>query len=166
MMWALRDRFPLHCIVFKQTACHLPHEANVEQLFSRAGMLTDPNMDPHFLATLTSIAINKSACNPHWERIKSKYFDKSAARARALPKGRLGQAALRLALLTSASRRALPSLDLAYSLPAPFNTLRITSRSERHPPMDPCSHAPQPQTHRAPAHRSHTRAAKRVTREG
>ena len=76
MMWALRDRFPLHFIVFKQTACHLPHEANVEQLFSRAGMLTDPNMDPQFLATLTSIAINKSACNPHWEKIKSKYFDK------------------------------------------------------------------------------------------
>ena len=45
------------------TACHLPHEANVEQLFSRAGLLTDPNMDPDFLAKLTSIAINKSAYN-------------------------------------------------------------------------------------------------------
>ena len=32
MMWALRDRFPLHYIVFKQTACHLAHEANVEQV--------------------------------------------------------------------------------------------------------------------------------------
>ena len=26
MMWALKDRFPLHYIVFKQTACHIPHE--------------------------------------------------------------------------------------------------------------------------------------------
>ena len=33
MMWALRERFPLHFIVFKQTASHLGHEANVEQVF-------------------------------------------------------------------------------------------------------------------------------------
>ena len=76
MMWALRERFPLHTIIFKQTACHLPHEANVEMLFSRAGLLTDPNMDPHFLATLTSIAANKTACEPLWEKIKAKYFEK------------------------------------------------------------------------------------------
>ena len=31
MMYHLRERFPLHYIIFKQTACHLPHEANVEQ---------------------------------------------------------------------------------------------------------------------------------------
>ena len=43
MMWKLRHRFPLHFIVFKQMACHLPHEANVEQYFSRAGNLSDPN---------------------------------------------------------------------------------------------------------------------------
>ena len=38
MIWALRESFPLHFIVFKQTACHLPHEANVEAdlLASRA----------------------------------------------------------------------------------------------------------------------------------
>ena len=35
MMWSLRKRFPLHYIVFKQIASHLPHEANVEQYFSR-----------------------------------------------------------------------------------------------------------------------------------
>lgn len=34
MMWALRESFPLHFIVFKQTACHLRHEANVEQVFT------------------------------------------------------------------------------------------------------------------------------------
>ena len=45
-------------------------------LFSRAGLLTDPNMDPHFLAILTSIAINKAAYEPTWEKIKAKYFEK------------------------------------------------------------------------------------------
>lgn len=32
MMWHLRNSFPLHFIVFKQTACHVPHEAFVEQV--------------------------------------------------------------------------------------------------------------------------------------
>ena len=27
MMWALKDRFPLHYVVFKQAASHIPHEA-------------------------------------------------------------------------------------------------------------------------------------------
>ena len=49
MAWDLRDRFHLHFIVFKQTAVHLPHEANVEQIFSsRAGGLTDPNIDQDY----------------------------------------------------------------------------------------------------------------------
>ena len=46
MMWALRERFPLHFVVFKQMATHLAHEANVEQVFSRAGLLSDPNINP------------------------------------------------------------------------------------------------------------------------
>ena len=54
MVWALRDRFPLHIILFKQTACHLAHEANVEQIFSRAGNLADPNMDSELLYSRTS----------------------------------------------------------------------------------------------------------------
>eukprot|EP00966_Prymnesium_polylepis_P291719 6737728-Prymnesium_polylepis.1 len=57
----VRDSCALHYTVFKQYASHLPHEANVEQLFLRSGnicfpMFSDPNMDPGFLATLTSIA--------------------------------------------------------------------------------------------------------------
>jgi hypothetical protein len=51
MMWDLRERFPLHFIVFKQTVCQLSHEANVEQVFSRAGNLSEPNMDPEYLLT-------------------------------------------------------------------------------------------------------------------
>ena len=35
LMWNVKDSFPLHYIVFKQTAVHIPHEANVEQVFSQ-----------------------------------------------------------------------------------------------------------------------------------
>ena len=38
-MWAKRKDFPLHFFVFKQTASHLPHEGNVEQIFSLGGRL-------------------------------------------------------------------------------------------------------------------------------
>ena len=55
MTWELRERFPLHFIVFKQTAWHLSHEANVEQVFSRAGNLSDPNMDSEYLAHLVMV---------------------------------------------------------------------------------------------------------------
>jgi hypothetical protein len=48
LLYDLRTSFPLHYIVFKQTASHLPHEGNSEQLFSRTGNLSDDNsrMDP------------------------------------------------------------------------------------------------------------------------
>ena len=48
LMYNVRSVFPLHYIVFKQTASHLPHEGNSEQLFSRSGALSDDNgkMDP------------------------------------------------------------------------------------------------------------------------
>ena len=36
-MWAKKKDYPLHYFVFKQTASHLPHEANVEQIFSLSG---------------------------------------------------------------------------------------------------------------------------------
>ena len=72
MMWAMRDRFPLHFFVFKQVASHLAHEANVEQVFSRAGGLTDPHMDPTFLASLVMAAVNKKAYCPALAAIKDK----------------------------------------------------------------------------------------------
>ena len=80
MMWALRARFPLHYIVFRQTTSHLPHEGNVEQLFSRSGLLTDPNMDPHFLANLTRISVNKSIYKPPLEAIKDAYYTRFRGR--------------------------------------------------------------------------------------
>ena len=59
----------------KTTACHLPNEANVEQVFSRACNLSDPNMDPEFLAYLVMIAVNKKAFMPSLKAIKDKYYE-------------------------------------------------------------------------------------------
>ena len=59
----------------KQVASHLAHEANVEQVFSRAGGLTNPNMDPNFLAALVMAAVNKKAHCPLVAEIKDKYYE-------------------------------------------------------------------------------------------
>ena len=66
LMYKVRDQFPLHYIVFKQTASHLPHEANSEQLFSRSGDLSDDNGKrwTQRLAVWTSIAVNYSTFKP------------------------------------------------------------------------------------------------------
>ena len=58
------------------TAAHLPHEANSEQLFSRAGTLSDDNgkMDPHRLAVWTSIGVNYSTYKPTDEEILTRYL--------------------------------------------------------------------------------------------
>ena len=76
-MWALRDEFPLHFIVFKQAACHLPHKANVEQILSRAKLLSDPNLGPYRLDTLVRVAfnINKKAYKPSVAAIKDKHYE-------------------------------------------------------------------------------------------
>ena len=76
LVYHLRQSFPLHYIVFRQTAAHLPHEANSEQLFSRAGTLSDDNgrMDPHRLAVWTSIGVNYSTYKPTDEEILTRYL--------------------------------------------------------------------------------------------
>ena len=60
-VYHLRQSFPLHYTVFKQTASHIPHEGNNEQLFSRSGYLSDDNgrMNPAHLAVWTSIGVNQ-----------------------------------------------------------------------------------------------------------
>lgn len=80
MMYVFRNRFPLHYIVFKQTASHLPHEANVEQVFSRAGKLSDPNVNPHYLGTLVKVAMNKKNFKPTVKDIKARYYAKFRGR--------------------------------------------------------------------------------------
>lgn len=102
MMFHLRNSFPLHYIVFKQTACHVPHEAFVEQVsavcfmcsycniaqleprslcvclsqvFSTAGRLSTPHTDPDFLVNLVMICRNKKTFKPSADDIKDKYYE-------------------------------------------------------------------------------------------
>ena len=75
MMWALRETFPLHYVVFKQTACHILHEANVEQIFSRAGLLANARLDPSYLALLVRVGFNKKSYKPTVRVTKEKYYD-------------------------------------------------------------------------------------------
>ena len=63
----------MHFTVFKQCASHLHHEANVEQIFSLAGRLSDPNLDPHRLPTLVRIHFNKKAFMPSKLDIRKRY---------------------------------------------------------------------------------------------
>ena len=44
-------------------------------IFSRAGNLSDPNMDPEFLVHLVMAAANKKAFKPMLQAIKDKYFE-------------------------------------------------------------------------------------------
>ena len=80
MMWSLRNQFPLHFIVFKQTASHIPHEANIEQALSRSGYLSDPNQDPVNLGlgtlSLTRIGINRKVYQPSEAAILDRYYAK------------------------------------------------------------------------------------------
>ena len=76
LLFHVRKAFPLHYIVFRQTASHLPHEGNSEQLFSRSGALSDDNgrMDPARLAVWTSIGVNFSTYRPSNKQILERYF--------------------------------------------------------------------------------------------
>ncbi len=67
--------FPLHFFVFKQTTSHLTAEANVEQVFSRPGQLSEVNSDPDGLAAMVSIMINKHAYKPSVKDIMDKYYE-------------------------------------------------------------------------------------------
>jgi hypothetical protein len=75
MMCQLRILFPLHFVVFKQTACHLAAETNVEQVFSRTGQLSEVNLDPDSLADMVSIMVNKLAYKPSVKYIMDKYYE-------------------------------------------------------------------------------------------
>ena len=84
LLYHVRSAFPLHFAVFKQTAFHLSHEGNSEQLFSRSGALSDSNgkMDPTKLAVWTSIGVNYSTYQPSTQQILERYlrkFSKGAA---------------------------------------------------------------------------------------
>ncbi len=61
LVWVMRLRFPLHFFVFKQTAAHLPFEANVERVFSVAGYLSYPCRHAERLVDVVMAALNREA---------------------------------------------------------------------------------------------------------
>jgi hypothetical protein len=75
LVWVMRLRFPLHFFVFKQTAAHLPFEANVERVFSVAGYLSDPCRNAEHLVDMVMAALNRKACDPSIEAIRGKYYE-------------------------------------------------------------------------------------------
>ena len=75
-MSAVKAELPLHYRVFRKTACHLPHEGNVEQLFSMAKGISDCNMKSLFLRLLTKIKANKKRYKPSSKRVWDRYCQK------------------------------------------------------------------------------------------
>ena len=75
MMCHLRILFPLHFFVFKETVSHLTAEANVEQVFSRAGQLSQVNLDPDALDDMVSIMVNKHKYKPSLQDVMDKYYE-------------------------------------------------------------------------------------------
>ena len=89
-MWAKRKEFPLHYFVFRQTASHLPHEGNVEQIFSLGGRLSDPNMNPAYLAILVYIGMNSKVYMPPTKDIFQRYLRKFSKAGKLLDADGLG----------------------------------------------------------------------------
>ena len=54
----------------------MPHEANVEQVFSRAGRISDPNMNPAYLGMLVMVGMNKKNYSPPLNTIKELYYSR------------------------------------------------------------------------------------------
>jgi hypothetical protein len=54
---------------------HLVAEANVEQVFSRTGQLSEVDLDPDTLSDIVSIMDNKHAYNPSLKDIMDKNYE-------------------------------------------------------------------------------------------
>ena len=85
-----RSNWPLHYFVFRQTASHLPHEGNVEQIFSLGGRLSDPNMNPAYLATLVTVGANEKVFMPSKKDIFQRYVRKFSKQGKLLEEEDLG----------------------------------------------------------------------------
>ena len=74
LMYDVRKTFPFHYDTFRQYASHVPHEGDSENTFSQAGNLSDPNMNPHNLATLTKIGAQAKVYMPPKDKILERYM--------------------------------------------------------------------------------------------
>ena len=59
-----------------QLASHLPHEAKVEQIFSLGGRVSDPNINPDYLATLVFVGSIYKVYMPPKKDIYQRYLRK------------------------------------------------------------------------------------------
>lgn len=78
LIFSLRNEFPLHFFVFRQTCVHIGHEANAEDTFSLSGSLSNENTHTgiNFLSRLTRIRKNKKRFTPATYDVLNKYLDK------------------------------------------------------------------------------------------
>ncbi len=60
---------------FRETVCHLTVEANVEQVFSRVGQLSEVNLDPDSLTDMVSIMVNKLVYKSSVKDVMDKYYE-------------------------------------------------------------------------------------------
>ena len=63
---------------------YLPHEGNVEQIFSLGGRLSDPNIDPAYLARLVFIGANEKVYMPPVKDIWQRYLKKFSKHGKLL----------------------------------------------------------------------------------
>ena len=70
----------------------MPHEGNVEQIFSLGGRISDPNMNPSYLATLVFIGANEKVYMPPVSDIWQRYLRKFSKQGKFLEESDLGLA--------------------------------------------------------------------------
>ena len=70
----------------------MPHEGNVEQIFSLGGRLSDPNIDPNYLATLVFMGANMKVYMPPVKDIWQRYLRKFTKQGKLLDADGLGLA--------------------------------------------------------------------------
>jgi hypothetical protein len=76
LMSAMRVKFPIHCCVFKCTTSHYSHEADCENFFALVKSISDPNMFPSMLRTLSKVGANISLHKPSWDAVQQRYYQK------------------------------------------------------------------------------------------
>lgn len=76
MMWSAARRLPttLYCLQVDGISSSARGERRAD-LFTRSGLLSDPNLDPAYLATVVKVAFNKKANKPFVATIKDKYYE-------------------------------------------------------------------------------------------
>lgn len=73
---SLREQFPLHYIVFQQSASHLAAESETEDVFSLCKGVSDHNMHPSSLRAFAKITRNKHTCKPTPKEVWARYVAK------------------------------------------------------------------------------------------